>query len=183
MIARPRDLIEELRRVPDHGKAEIVDGKVQRMSPTGGKPGRASGRIYASLLRHEEEHGQGYALPDNVGFIVDLPNRQSFSPDGAWYVGPKIDMDFVQGAPAFAVEVRSKGGYGPAAEQALTAKIADYFAAGTKVVWDVDLLSTDRVRKYTSDRPADPVIFREGDIADAEPAMLGWRFEVKGLLS
>ncbi len=44
-------------------------------------------------------------------------------------------MDSVQGAPVFAVEVRSKANDGPAAER------ADYFAAGTQVVWDVDLFS------------------------------------------
>jgi hypothetical protein len=67
--------------------------------------------------------------------------------------------------------------------RAIAEKIADYFAAGTKVVWDVDLLSADLVRKYTFDRPDKSVIFRDGDIADAEPAVLGWRFEVRKLIT
>ena len=180
MILKPRAGIDDLRRVK--GKAELVNGEVKHMSPTGGRPGRAGGGIYASLLRHEQEHAGGYALPDNVGFIVDLPNRESFSPDAAWYTGPTIDMDFLNGPPAFAVEVRSKGDYGPAAEREIAEKIADYFAAGTRVVWDVDLLSPDVVRKYTPDRPASPVIFRAGQIADAEPAVPGWGLKVDDLL-
>src|SRR5205807_1962515 len=108
------------------------------MSPTGGIPGRAGLKIGLSLSRHEDEHGGGVVLPDNVGFIVDLPNRESFSPDVAWHTGP-VDMGFIDGAPIFAVEVRSEGDYGPAMERAIAAKIADYFAAGTRVVWDVDL--------------------------------------------
>ena len=56
-------------------------------------------------------------------------------------------------APVFAVEVRSEGDYGPAAEREMAAKRADYFAAGTKVVWDVDLLSDDVVRVYRADSP------------------------------
>ena len=76
-------LIAELANVPESGKAEIIDGKVVRMSPTGGRPGRASLLIVRSLLAHEEAHGGGYALPDNVGFLVDVPNRGSFSPDAA----------------------------------------------------------------------------------------------------
>ena len=34
--------------------------------------------------------------------------------------------------------MRSKGGYGKAAEEAMAAKRADYFQAGTRIVWDVD---------------------------------------------
>ena len=47
-------------------------------------------------------------------------------------------MRFIEGAPTFAVEVRSENDYGPAAEVALAEKREDYFAAGTTVVWDVD---------------------------------------------
>ena len=182
MILKQRAGIDDLRRVPNHGKAELVDGKVRLMSPTGGRPARAGGKIYASLLRHEEEHGGGYAIPDNAGFLVDLPNRQSFSPDAAWYTGSTIDMSFLNGAPAFAVEVRSEGDYGAAADRDIVDKIADYFAAGTLVVWDVDLLGPDVIRKYMRDRPTEPIIFRAGEIADAEPAVPGWRMAVDGLM-
>jgi Uma2 family endonuclease len=182
MILKQPAGIEDLRRVPNHGKAELVGGKVKLMSPTGGLPARAGGRIYASLLRHEDERGGGYALPDNAGFIVDLPNRQSFSPDAAWYTGSTVDMSFLEGAPAFAVEVRSECDYGPQAEREIAEKIADYFAAGTLVVWDVDLLSPDLIRKYTAGHPTEPVIFRTGQIADAEPAVPGWRPNVDALV-
>jgi Uma2 family endonuclease len=57
------------------------------MSPTGGIPGRTSGRIYISLVGYERRTKSGYAIPDNVGFVVNLPNRGSFSPDAAYYVG------------------------------------------------------------------------------------------------
>lgn len=180
MILKPRAGIDDLRRVK--GKAELVDGQVKLMPPAGGRPARAGGQIYASLLHHEEAHGGGHALLGSVAFIVDLPNRQSFSPDAAWYTGTTIDMDFLTGAPAFAAEVRSKGDYGPAAERDIAAKIADYFAAGTRVVWDVDLLSPDMVRKYTPDRPTESVVFRAGETADAEPAVPGWRLNVDLLL-
>ena len=47
-------------------------------------------------------------------------------------------MRFVEGAPTLAVEVRSEGDYGASAERDMAAKRADYFEAGTLVVWDVD---------------------------------------------
>jgi hypothetical protein len=60
-------------------------------------------------------------------------------------------------------------------------KRADYFACGTLVVWDVDLLSPDVIKSYKASDPDNPVIFRRGDIADAEPAVLGWRMAVEEL--
>ncbi len=47
-------------------------------------------------------------------------------------------MEFLEGAPIFAVEVRSENDDGPAAERAMAQKRADYFACGTLVVWDVN---------------------------------------------
>ena len=68
-------------------------------------------------------------------------------------------MKFYEGAPVFAAEVRSEHDYGPAADREIVDKRADYFAAGTQVVWDVDLLSPDVVKKYTADSPETPACF------------------------
>src|SRR5713226_1793230 len=87
MSMRTRATIEDLYNIPGNGKAEIINGEIVRIMPTGGMPGRASGSVSLSLHSYERERGGGYAFGDNVGFIVDLPNRQSFSPDAAWYTG------------------------------------------------------------------------------------------------
>ena len=71
----------------------------------------------------------------------------------------------------------------PISERAMAQKRADYFAAGTLVVWDVDLLSPDVIKSYTSEDPETPKIFRRGDIADAEPAVPGWTIAVDQLFS
>jgi Uma2 family endonuclease len=86
-------------------------------------------------------------------------------------------MKFVSGAPTFAVEVRSEGDYDQAAEAAMAAKRADYFQAGTSVVWDVDPIA-ECVWKYQATSPDQPVRFTRGDQADAEPAVPGWRMPV-----
>jgi Uma2 family endonuclease len=181
MTTKARATIEDLYRVPDNGKAELVHGRLVRMSPTGGAPGRAGGEIYFSLRQYERRVGGGYAFPDNVGFVVDLPDRQSFSPDAAFYTGPNPGMKFPVGAPAFAAEVRSEGDCGPQAEQDIADKRADYFAAGTQVVWDVDLLSEEVIRVYRAGDPKNPTIYRRGDIAEAEPAVPGWAMPVDDL--
>jgi hypothetical protein len=38
--------LADLYRVSEDGKAELVNGDLVLMSPTGGVPGRAAGRIY-----------------------------------------------------------------------------------------------------------------------------------------
>ncbi len=88
--------LEDLYRVPEHGKAELVNGELVLMSPMGGLPGYAAAEIFASLREYARRTKAGYAIPDNVGFIVNLPNRKSFSPDAAFYTG-QLTMRFLQG--------------------------------------------------------------------------------------
>ena len=90
-------------------------------------------------------------------------------------------MKFYQGAPVFAVEVRSRRDYGPAAERRMAHKRSDYFAAGTQVVWDVDLLSDDVVRVFRASDPENATIYRRGEIAEAEPAVPRWTMAVNDL--
>lgn len=178
--ARPRATIADLYRVEQ--KAELIDGEIVIIPPASIGHGRTSGRIYHSLLEYEETTGKGYAFPGNVGFVVDLPHRQSFSPDAAYYFGAIDEQAFVDDAPAFAAEVRSPEDFGPAAERSLAAKRADYFAAGTLVVWDVDMIRDKVVRVYRATAPAEPTTYTPTDIAEAEPAVPGWKFEVAKLL-
>ena len=170
--------IDDLYRV--EGKAEIVDGEIVLMSAASGLHGYAAGRIYASLLEHENRTKSGHALPDNVGFVVHLPRRRSFSPDAAFTLAP-LTRKFIDGAPIFAAEVRSDEDYGPAAERAMARKRDDYFAAGTLVVWDVDTLDGEVVRVFRASDPTSPVIYKRGERAEAEAALPGWSMPVDDL--
>ena len=149
--------------------------------PTGDAPGYASDEIFVSLREYARRTGFGRAVADNKGFRVQLPNRESFSPDAAFFVGPRFGMRFFEGAPIFATEVRSEGDYGPQAEREMAQKRADYFAAGTQVVWDVDLLSEDVVKVYQANAPTAPTVYRRGQLAEAEPAVPEWAMPVDDL--
>lgn len=173
--------IKDLYHVPDNGKAEIVHGEIVLMPPIGNDPGYAGDEIFVSLREHSKRTKRGQAVGDNKGFRVNLPHRKSFSPDAAFYTGPRTGMQFFESAPVFAVEVRSEGDYGPKAEENMAAKRADYFAAGTLVIWDVDLLNEDVVRVYRSSAPDNPRVYRRGEIAEAEPAVPEWTMPVNDL--
>jgi len=166
------------------GNAELVHGEIVPMPPAGPIHGRAGTNIFNSLLEFEERVGGGFAMPDNVGFLVNLPHRESFSPDAAFCRGTFPESnEFLEGAPIFAVEIRSDDDYGPAAERDLAAKRADYFACGTLVVWDIDLLREQVVRVYRASSPDQPTVYRQADIADAEPAVPGWTMAVRDIFA
>jgi Uma2 family endonuclease len=171
--------VDDLYRTP--GKAELVNGRLVLLPPAGRAPGYAADEIHVSLRAYAKRTKRGTAFGGNTAFLVDLPNRQSFCPDTGYYVGPNSGMKFFEGAPQFAVEVRNEEGYGSAAEQEFAAKRADYFAAGTLVVWDVDLLGPDTVRVYRVSDPARATAYRKGQVADAEPAIPGWTMPVDDL--
>ena len=178
MSTKVEATIEDLYKI--RGKAELVNGEIILMSPTGGLPSHAAAEILFSLMEYSKRRRFGHAVSDNSAFVVNLPHRKSFSPDAAFYVGA-VTMKFFEGAPVFAVEVRSENDYGPRAERAMARKRADYFAAGTLVVWDVDLLGENVVRVYRASDPLQPVIYKRGQVAEAEPAVPGWTMPVDEL--
>jgi Uma2 family endonuclease len=179
MSTKTEATIEDLYRV--EGKAELVNGEIIKMSPTGRRPSFASREILFSLHDYEKRTKSGYAVGDGAGFTVNLPHRKSFSPDAAFYVGDIDSMKFFEGAPVFAVEVRSEGDYGQRAEREMAQKRTDYFAAGTQVVWDVDLLNDEVIRSYRAGDPEHPKIYRRGETANAEPAVPDWTMPVDDL--
>ncbi len=172
-------LFEQLYKT--EGKAEIINGEIVKMPPTGYEPGRAGFNITIRLKEYERKTKSGLAIPDNVAFKVNLANRKSFSPDAAFHIGEKTGMKFLEGSPIFAVEVRSENDYGNNAEESIKQKRYDYFEAGTQIVWDVDLLSADIIKSYHRDNPDEPKIFKRGEIANAEPALPSWKIAVDEL--
>ncbi|MBC8143670.1 MAG: Uma2 family endonuclease [Armatimonadetes bacterium] len=177
------ELIAALYKEP--GKAEIINGRIERFNMTGRTPGFAGEEIFLYLrLFVKATKPPSIAVGDNKAFLCDLPHRQSFAPDAAYYKGENSGMKFFPTPPQFAVEVRSENDYGTTPEREMEAKRADYFAAGTLVFWDVDPLSSDAViRKFTKTGGAEtPVaVFKRGDVADAEPAVPGFTVKIDDL--
>jgi Uma2 family endonuclease len=179
MSTKVEATIEDLYKID--GKAELVNGEIVHMSPTGQLPHYAALEITVSLREYEKLTGHGYSVGDNAAFVVNLPNRKSFSPYAAFHICNLSGMKFFEGAPVFAVEVRNESDYGARAERQLAKKRDDYFAAGTLVVWEVDVLSENVVRVYRANDPATPKLYRRGQQAEAEPAVPGWSIAVNDL--
>lgn len=182
-IAVARATLDDLMQYD--GCAELIGGRIVTYMATGFRPNLVAGRIFRRLADYIDTVRRGVALTDNVGFAVPelSTGRESFSPDASYYTGPLPAnlMRFVPGPPDFAVEVRSENDYGPAADAEIAAKRAEYFEAGTLVVWDVDPIA-GVVRRYRADSET-PMTFRTGSEADAEPAVPGWRLSIDWLMA
>ena len=167
------------------GKAELIGGRIVHYMASGFDPSRVAFRIAMRLEMFMMHTRMGVAFADGIGYALNPPlqgGRQSFSPDASYYTGPPPAnrMRFIEGTPTFAVEVRSENDYGDAAETEMEAKRADYFEAGTSVVWDVDPLAKT-IACYRGD-PANPIaVYKSGQVADAEPAVQGWTLAVDDL--
>lgn len=177
--------LDDLYRV--EGKAELVGGRIIRSMPTGDLPSELALEIAVRLREYARQAGVGIARGDNLGYALPQPlasGRQSFAPDASYYVGPRPEnpMRFIDGTPTLAIEVRSERDYSAAAQRESAAKRADYFEAGTLVVWDVDPIGRT-IDSYTIESPDEPVRFAVGEVAHAEPHFPGLAIRVSDLFS
>ena len=179
MSTKVEATIDDLFKVKQ--KAELVDGEVVLLPLAGMLPGYAAGQIFLSLRDYTKKRKFGQAVSGNAAFVVNLSRRKSFSPDAAFFTGRVEAWRYYDGPPDFAVEVRNLEDYGEEAEPRMVKKRAEYFAARTQVVWDVDLLSEDVLRVYTLYSPDIPKTYRRGQLAEAEPAVPGWTMPVDDL--
>jgi hypothetical protein len=108
-----RATVEDLLALDE--KAELVNGQIVLMGGDGFDHNRPKQLVWMSLYSHEMKRGGGYAIGDGGVFLVQLPHRESFSPDVAWSEQRNTGPAF-HGAPALAVEIRSPGDYGLRAE-------------------------------------------------------------------
>lgn len=183
-IAKRKATLEDLHNAPDDGyKYELVNGELERMPPPGEVPMHTAFEIASILRVYAKRIGRGYAYSGDGSYAVNLPHRQSISPDASFvWTYDRANMDFAKIVPVFAVEVRSKSDYGPAMNRKYAAKRVDYFAVGTEVVWDVDPIA-QTVAKYVGDPETPVVTYGTGETADAEPALPGWRVAVDDLFA
>jgi Uma2 family endonuclease len=184
VVRQVRATLDDLYRTPE--KAELIRGRIVLFMATGYMPNRVAGRIFRSLDDYAERAHRGVACTDNIDFAIpELPSgRESFAPDAAYYDGPlpKNLMRFIEGPPTLAVEVRSESDYGDADTVEMADKRADYFAAGTPIVWDVDPLA-ECIHVYKALDPNRPITYRRGEFAEAEPAVPGWSVAVDWVFS
>ncbi len=171
---------EELFDLPEDGsRVELVQGELAHLTPTGGEHGALVVRIGRLLDEHVEAHDLGVCCGAETGFILQRDPDTVRAPDAAVVLKSRIPETGIPAgywpfAPDLAVEVVS-----PSDRLAdVHVKIAEYFAAGTRLVWLVEP-ETRMVHLYGSAREVE-VVGTEQDL-DGGDVLPGFRCDVRRL--
>jgi len=162
---------EELFQYPDSKYYELVRGVPRVCEPPGGVHGWIAGRLVALLGDHVERLGLGTVLVE-AGYVLDRAPDTVRGPDVSFVSLARLPPDlipeqFIPGAPDLAVEILSPSSRWSEVEET----IADYLAAGARLVWVVDPGERRVIMRYP-DCP--PRIVAAGESLDGEDVVPGF---------
>ncbi len=147
MARRPITLAELCALPDDERRYELQGGYLVSEPPPGFRHGSVAARLCALLDEWVRSRKLG-AVTSDVGFVLAREPDTVRAPDVSFVSRKRVEAveDLTKpfpGAPDLAVEVVSPGQ--PPGE--LHAKVADYLAAGTRLVWVVDP-AAERIMAY-----------------------------------
>lgn len=171
---------EELHAHPDRDCAELVRGALRVSQPPGIRHGAIAVRLAAKLEQYAQPRGLGTVLVES-GYVLRRDPDTVRGPDVSFISSAHLRPDrlpiaFFPGGPDLAVEIRSAADRPGEIEE----KVADYRAAGTRLVWVVDPFS----RLVTIHRLAEPVpeVRTTSQDLDGEEVIPGFRRSIAELL-
>ena len=174
---------EYLRHPLGQEPGELVRGVMHVMNSTFGGHGVVVENLLAALGPHVRKRRLGRAFGDNVGFQLDIPGETRDtvrSPDVAFVRAERLPpagiglRGWVRLAPDLAVEVLSPENR-PAE---MEARVADYLAAGTRLLWIID----PEARTVARRAPTGPLAtLMEGDTLGAGDVVPGFAMPVADL--
>lgn len=172
--------VEELPDIPDC--FELVDGElIMMMSPASWLHGHLVMKIGLVLGAYVDENNLGMTFGEQTGFILTRDPDTVRAPDAAFVREERIPLErdlteYFPGAPDLVVEVLSLSNRAPAMKR----KLAQYFAAGTRLAWVVD----PKMRLITVHAPdREPTILHESDALEGEDVLPGFRYDIAKLFA
>ena len=141
---------EELARIPDLGRCELVRGRIVRAGPAFQEHGRVEGNVFQELRSFAEPRKLGKVLVGEVGIYTGRDPDTIRGADVAFlsserYARCRRKRGFLTVAPDLVVEVRSESESWADLEE----KVGEYLACGVRLVWVADP-ATSTVRAYRS---------------------------------
>ena len=129
---------EELFKLGDIGRSELVKGVVVHMSPTGYSHGRVEGNAGAILSAFVRQHKLGEVLVGEVGIYTARHPDTVRGAAVAYISNERLarvqSPSYLDAAPELVVEILSPDDrWGE-----LMDKLSEYFAVGVQVVWVAD---------------------------------------------
>jgi len=141
---------EDLARIPDLGRCELVRGQVVLAAPAFREHGRVEGNFFHELRSFAEPRKLGKVLVGEVGVYTGRDPDTIRGADVAFlsnerYARCRRKRGFLDVAPDLVVEVRSESDARTTVEE----KVGEYLACGVRLVWVADP-ATSTVRAYRS---------------------------------
>ncbi len=177
---RPWTIDDLYRLADDENRYELVQGDLLMMSPASPVQGRFAVRLIQAIASHVDEHYLGEVYTCEPGFVLQPePDAVIRVPDVAFVrteriPPPEEQAGFWNLAPDLAVEVISPSE--TAAE--IQAKVRDYLAAGTALIWLV-YPQTQTVVEYRSLREI--VQYGLDDTLEGGDVLPGFRYPLSRL--
>ena len=169
-------------RLSREGKrAELVRGDLVVMTPAGGRHGQVAHKVALVIGNHVLDRNLGRVFAAETGFLLQRDPDTVRAPDVAFVAGDRlgtgeVSAGFLEMAPDLAVEVVSPSD-SPAAVQA---KVDDWLAAGTRLVWVVD----PETRSVTGHRPKGAAaVVPEAGTLDGAPVFSDFSVRVRDLFT
>lgn len=172
---------EELIKMGDMKRWELVKGELIQMAPAGYGHGRISSRICKLLETFAEEKSLGVVCAAETGFITSRNPDTVRAPDAMFISHQRLSNDidpdhFLSIPPDLAVEVISPSERWSEIEE----KVEEYIKAGVRLIWLID----PRTRTVHVHRPPNQVrILKEDDTLTGEDVLLGFAVPIRDLLT
>lgn len=172
---------EDLIKLPDDDqKHELIQGNLTSEPPASYRHGLVAAQIYALLRDFALAHTLGKVVSFETGFLLARAPDTIREPDVAFVSEARLKAagaidGFFPGPPDLAVEVLSPSDR----PGEIHAKVADYLAAGTHLVWIVD---PERRRVTVHRSLLSPRILGASDRLEGEDVLPGFAIAVTDLL-
>jgi Uma2 family endonuclease len=171
--------IEAFERLSEDGpyRADLVRGRVVREPPAGSEHGSIGAGLAARIWACAREAGLGEVFAAETGFILFRDPPTVRAPDVAFVARERIPeaglpRGFFPGAPDLAVEIVSPSN----TPLEIREKVADFLAAGSRVIWVVEPRSRT-ITVHRPDRP--PRTLAEDEELDGEEVVRGLNLRVR----
>jgi Uma2 family endonuclease len=131
---------DELLRLPDDGWCyELVEGRLVRMSPTGGKHGLVVMTLLATVHGFVEEQRLGEVFPAETGFWISPEGRPDtvLAPDLAFVREAREADAETEGYPRLAPDLVAEVASPSQGRAEMRAKAQRWLDAGVRLVWIV----------------------------------------------
>lgn len=173
---------EELLRMPDGSRYELIEGELRPMSPTGYEHGRSTGNFGGRLGMHIRVNKLGDVLAAGTGFVIArTPDRRAtvLAPDVSFVAKGRIPAGtdtsrYLELAPDLVVETLSPSD----TAREVAEKVAMWLSAGVRAVLTLD--PANRCVKVHRSQ-SDMITLSNGDDLDLDDVLPGFRCHVSDI--